>query len=677
MKAFIFLVLFFAGCFAQAQNSSLVSPGTYLPGLSAEKNYIKNPDCWKNTSFITVSGGTVAQNATTPLNADTNTQCAVTASTSAQTFCWTANFFGEDLKGQNCEAKFVYKGNAANFKTYVTLGTVQVTTDLQLINPSYSQPVSMNFPCGNLSSQATVCLASTGTGSNTVNVAKVYAGKATNLGLGAISTDWQDFPSVAAGALITGSTTNPVYGTVATNVAQYRREGPDLLVRWDYRQTAAGTNGTGLMLFNIPSSICVIDTVRAKANTTASIGQTDSGGIGIMRETYQGSLIGTITPSVYSSSQIAFKDYNYNQANTTGYNISLLNVDQFSATSLTFSLNFRVPCVGFAGNGTIVNINAPSSPTTTRLTSGTGVYFPPTGVKYLKIRMIGGGGGGGGSAAGQNGGAGGTTTFGSQLSCAGGPGGTVNGDDAPSTNGAVCTNTTGLVATLVRGATTNGPSSNANGKGGDGGSSPFGGAGGGDGGSNNAASGSGAANSGSGGGGSGTGGAFTGSGGGAGGYLEIIIPVGQIASSYNYSIGAGGTAAASTQVAGAGGSGVIIIEEFYGAANTPILVGSVSSNSNGAERIERIRVLNNGTASIVSQSDGGWTINRTGVGAVVLTIPSGRFSQAPTCTCNPESGQRICSVVSITATSITTDIRVPSSGASADIDFDVICMGPR
>lgn len=178
-KSLIFSLLFSIPVLAQ--NYSQVGNITYSPGQSSYKNYAKNPDCWKNVSGITVSAGTLSKNTSTPLNGDTSSQCNIVSTGSAQSYCWNVNTLGEDLKGQNCEAKFVYKGNASLYKAYVTLGTIQTTPDLQLINPTYSQAVSINFPCGDLTSVPSLCLATTGTGAASINVGKVYVGGATNL----------------------------------------------------------------------------------------------------------------------------------------------------------------------------------------------------------------------------------------------------------------------------------------------------------------------------------------------------------------------------------------------------------------------------------------------------------------------------------------------------------------
>ena len=78
-----------------------------------------------------------------------------------------------------------------------------------------------------------------------------------------------------------------------------------------------------------------------------------------------------------------------------------------------------------AATGTIGLVTVISNPTQTIYTSGSGTYTVPTGVKWLRVRMVGGGGGGsGGGTSGGTGGTGGTTTLGSSfLTCVGGTGG--------------------------------------------------------------------------------------------------------------------------------------------------------------------------------------------------------------------------------------------------------------
>lgn len=209
------------------------------------------------------------------------------------------------------------------------------------------------------------------------------------------------------------------------------------------------------------------------------------------------------------------------------------------------------------------------TPTIQRLTSGSGTYTTPAGVKYLKIKMVGGGGGGSGSGNSSGSGtAGGSTTFGtSLLACTGGGVGSA-GNIAATTGGTATINSPAIAIVSLSGGSGAGGDSVAQGDGGIGGASPFGGQGpGGTGGSGGANAGSSAVtNTGSGGGGGGAVAVSTGlgSGGAAGGYLEAIIDT--PAPSYSYSVGSGGSgggAGTSGYAGGAGGSGIIIVEEHY------------------------------------------------------------------------------------------------------------------
>lgn len=187
---------------------------------------------------------------------------------------------------------------------------------------------------------------------------------------------------------------------------------------------------------------------------------------------------------------------------------------------------------------------------------------------YLKLRLIGGGGGGGGPSA-SNGSAGSSTAFANLILCNGGNGG--NGG-AQGTSGVVG-GTGGTVVTIsdpnlfIISALTGGSGCGGSWldntfyaiSGGVGAASPFGGAGGGarSNGNNGLSA---IANTGSGGGGGNTANGSNGSGdgGGAGGYAEAIIS--NPNASYSYVVGSGGSAGTN---AGAGGSGVIIVEEYY------------------------------------------------------------------------------------------------------------------
>lgn len=122
----------------------------------------------------------------------------------------------------------------------------------------------------------------------------------------------------------------------------------------------------------------------------------------------------------------------------------------------------------------------------------------------------------------------------------------------------------------------------------------------------------------------------------------------------------------------------------YGAGTAVgLLQGLVTSNSVGQERVERISITNSGTPTIARQS-GSWVTSLTdgGVGITTLVIPSGIFSDVPTCVCNNalNGGGATCKIDGVpTATSV--QIRTYSESAGTltlnDNDATVICMGPR
>lgn len=210
------------------------------------------------------------------------------------------------------------------------------------------------------------------------------------------------------------------------------------------------------------------------------------------------------------------------------------------------------------------------SQTQTKITAvGAGSYTAPADCKYIRVRMVGGGGGGAGNSSnGSNfhfpGGDGGDTTF-SDMTAFGGQGGV--GTQQRGGRGGLFDlgSRIGYGHYGQGGDDSTGHGTQAGSStGGQGGNSMLGG-----GGSSMGNAGNGeTAESNSGGGGSGatgvnhTGYNYGGAGGAGGGGIDAIIanPTG----SYSYSVGAGGAqAAGSNYTSGGGGTGIIIIDEFY------------------------------------------------------------------------------------------------------------------
>ncbi len=345
---------------------------------------------------------------------------------------------------------------------------------------------------------------------------------------------------------------------------------------------------------------------------------------------------------------------------------------------------------------TAFNVGQISYPTRQVFTSGTGTYTLPTNPRptSLVVRMVGGGGGGGGSGAGGSiaaGGAGGESQFyvlgasaTSLLRALGGTGGAKAGDSG-AINGGTTAVASPAISILSLTGTTGLSATNANSvtyiPGGGGASSFLGGGGGA---SIHSLGTTATVNTGSGGQGGGAGGVstFAAQGGGAGGYVEALINGPSPA--YTYVVGTAGTAGvAGTNgyAGGAGSAGYIEVIEYYG--NTvPILVGSVSSNSNGAERVERARLTGDATTCTVVNQSGTWIASgaRNAAGDCTWTINSGIFSSEPVCTCSVYSGSSaaICNIDSTTAPSATL-VRTQRYGAGADQDGTIflICVGPR
>lgn len=111
----------------------------------------------------------------------------------------------------------------------------------------------------------------------------------------------------------------------------------------------------------------------------------------------------------------------------------------------------------------------------------------------------------------------------------------------------------------------------------------------------------------------------------------------------------------------------------------PVLVGSVTSASTGAERIERAEIrYSGGTPSVFSQS-GSWISSVTDVGTGQASPQISGFSSAPVCVCSSKettASGAICLISGTSATQVQIRLR-DNAGTLLDEDFTLICMGPR
>lgn len=117
----------------------------------------------------------------------------------------------------------------------------------------------------------------------------------------------------------------------------------------------------------------------------------------------------------------------------------------------------------------------------------------------------------------------------------------------------------------------------------------------------------------------------------------------------------------------------------------PLLTGSVTSNSSGLERVERVSIplCTTSTCTISSQS-GAWvtSVTRSALGQYALNIAPGEFSAAPTCTWSSATGcaGAYCpDLVIIPQSSTLIDLFGQASNDSAfiDLQMSIICAGPH
>lgn len=239
-------------------------------------------------------------------------------------------------------------------------------------------------------------------------------------------------------------------------------------------------------------------------------------------------------------------------------------------------------CVGAGSNSSGSDFtysqaaNPPLAPTVVKITAtGSGTYSlpKPRTPLYIKVKIVGAGGGGAASAVSAVGGgsAGTASTWGSICTAQGGGGGDAYTSGSGGGTGGSATIVAPAVGTAMAGGYGQGgglmtAGSTGNLMGGNGASTPLGGAGGGGAQANTGRDAK--ANTGSGGGGGGgygTVNAMTGNGGGAGAYCEFIIPITDPTVTYGYQVGTKG--AKGTNGAGiAGGDGAdgyIEVTEYY------------------------------------------------------------------------------------------------------------------
>lgn len=133
-------------------------------------------------------------------------------------------------------------------------------------------------------------------------------------------------------------------------------------------------------------------------------------------------------------------------------------------------------------------------------------------------------------------------------------------------------------------------------------------------------------------------------------------------------------------------SAIVPIVGWSNSMPAPLLVGSITSNSTGLERIERANInWAAGVPSIIGQS-GSWVSSLTdqGAGDVILNLVAGIFPNNPTCTCSTsDSSNRFkCHFISMTNSGLRVQMTpgatdTPSDMSGTGNSLNIICVGSR
>lgn len=252
---------------AGAQNAALTTNGTQLPGVFHQRNFTKNPGAEQNANYITQSASITTRSTSSPLQGIAS--FAIDGTSSGQTVKFDTQTLESLLKGQNCEARFTFSGDALLYKAYVEQGSTKVTTDLQLTFPTYSQDVSINFPCGDLSSNSHLVLETTSASAAAIKVDGVYLGLATNLS--SIASTQVYSAQVSSTGVVTGENTNWISGNCSgsapytcTFVTGLFTTGPNCVA------TPQGANTTARIDSASTSTSVVVRTLNYTPGTTDS-----------------------------------------------------------------------------------------------------------------------------------------------------------------------------------------------------------------------------------------------------------------------------------------------------------------------------------------------------------------------------------------------------------------------
>lgn len=233
----------------------------------------------------TASHLTLASSATAPLQGNRSLTIANSGSTSALGEGVSYAFsIGSSDQGKILNVEFDYLVSSGTFQS----GNSTQDSDLEVfvydVTNATLMPLSSNKLLSNSSSLTDRFSASFQASTSSTSYRLIFHVPTTNTNTWTIKTDairvvrsnyvygtpitdWVN----AGGNTITATTTNPTKGTIVVDSLFWRRVGGNAEIRIEYKQSAAGSAGSGDYLFALPSGIS-IDSTRISAFYTTVIG---------------------------------------------------------------------------------------------------------------------------------------------------------------------------------------------------------------------------------------------------------------------------------------------------------------------------------------------------------------------------------------------------------------------
>jgi hypothetical protein len=633
-RLFLFVMMFSLTALAQVA----VAP-SYDTGIFPHKNFVKNYGAEKNDANVTDASSIHSRSTSSPLAGAASH--LINASAGSQVIKFTSSNFDSALAGGNCQAQFYYAETAGTAHTYYTAyvenSSASKISQTYTMEPmtSGSKKMVMFFPCPS-SDYVNIVVAGSGDGAD-LKVDEIYAGQCFDCVTGSVTTEWKDFPSVAAGTLLTAETTNPTYGvTVGTNKARYRQNGSNWEIEWDHAWSGGGgTAGSGIYYVNLPSGV-EIDTAYYDANTNTNVSDyaNVNSSVGFFQASSHAgySFIGSLT--VHSSTKFKLNaqytgvsqgaQYINSASSWIGNTYGFITVRaKFKGKGLsasTSAIKIENSNFGWTDGGAITVTGTTSNPTKGTVSIDK-VWYKRVGdslnVRY-EYRQTAAGAAGSGDYLFliPNGLSIDTTKITAFTTVTGwGAVNTISNSVGSANFSSPTYTTVGVGNVVVYDATRvriAGTDKSAN------------------------------------------------------GFIS--------SSGYGFDVAALSITADFT----------VPISGWSESLPAPLLVGSVTSSASGAMRVEAAQIANNGTATITEQH-GSWlsSVSRTGAGNVTLTFATGYFSATPTCVCTAKQNNGVAAYLCSRSSAVTPSSTayafevVNGSIVPADRDFEVMCLGPR